>query len=325
MKLNKNILKSFVAATALLFAVSCDTDNKNEFQQGGTSEIGAYARITDIGDTGINLLDPSISSFAANIEFVDDAGGTSINKYEIFATFRDNTILNEGDPNYSVTEEVKVGSWTSDDAAWGSNEKYATLDFSIAASDVISALGVDVANISANDQIAYRGEISLTDGRTFSLANTGKSITSELFYNDAFAWNSTFACPQSAETFVGAYTVTVEQGVTPFSSTFIADGATVDIVATGGTSRKFDFGFLSAYGFAQTFFFDLVCEETIVNAVETNVVCTTGGISWGPIKGDNGVYDPADDASFTVILNNFVKDGGCGVDKHKVTLTFTKN
>lgn len=193
MKLNKYLTKTFAAAATLSLVFSCDTENLNELQSGASGEIGAYARIvTSSADKNTNLFDPASSVWEATIEFVDETGGTLIEEYSLYATFRDNTIKEEGDPDYSINQEVKIGSWAK--ASFQPGAKYPTLKFTVEAQDVINKLGLDLNNAAGGDTFAFRGEIKLEDGRMFTSTNTGKSITSELFYNDAFGFSSTFVC-----------------------------------------------------------------------------------------------------------------------------------
>ncbi|MBO0590430.1 hypothetical protein I2486_03330 [Cellulophaga sp. E16_2] len=67
-------------------------------------------------------------------------------------------------------------------------------DFTITAEDAFTALDLDIANVEGGDALNYRGEITLSDGRTFTSTNSGDSINSELFYNDAFSFSSQFVC-----------------------------------------------------------------------------------------------------------------------------------
>lgn len=191
MKLQKT-LKSFSLVLAAGFIFSCSSET-NELQTGADSEIGAYARVVESSsDKTTNLLDTGSSVWDAKIEFVDAEGGSLIDSYSLYATFRDNTILSDTDPDYSISEKVLIDTWEKSEFSTGST--YPTLDITVSAADVISKLGLDLANTEGGDAIIYSGQITLSDGRVFSEDNSGKSITSELFYNDAFGFNSTFVC-----------------------------------------------------------------------------------------------------------------------------------
>lgn len=193
MKKIKKIL-TIALATSFLLLNSCG-DEVNELQTAAApgGEIGAFARIIESSaDKSTNMLDPTNSSWSAKIEFVDQEDGALVDSYKLFATFRDNTIDSDTAPNYSILEEVEVYSW--DKESFESTDKYPTLTFNVMASNVISTLGLDISNASGGDTFVFRGEIQLSDGRTFSDSNSGQSINSELFYNDAFSFTSAFVC-----------------------------------------------------------------------------------------------------------------------------------
>lgn len=192
MKTN-NIFKSSFAAVALCASLftSCDTDTPNELQSAASEEIGAYARVIEISDdVTANILAPGASSFDVTVEFVDEAQGSLVSEYKLYATFRDNTIADEFAPDNSITTEALVLS--SSDIQPGA--KYPTLSFTVGAQAAIDALSLDLAVVEGGDALNYRGEIILSDGRIFSSTNSGKSITSELFYNDGFGFASQFVC-----------------------------------------------------------------------------------------------------------------------------------
>lgn len=189
----KKIIKALtmMLITSLIF-ISCG-DEVNELQTGAEVEAGAYARIlTSDPDKTTNLLNPSSSSFNATIEFVDAENGNLVDSYSIYATFKDNTIASDTAPDFSISTEVLIQTWEKSN--FESGDTYPTLTFSVNASDAISKLGLDLINAEGGDAFVYRGEITLSDGRTFSSTNSGVSINSELFYNDAFSFNSSFVC-----------------------------------------------------------------------------------------------------------------------------------
>lgn len=187
--ITKSILMMFLASLAF---TSCG-DEVNELQTGASVEAGAYARVlTSSPDKTTNLLNPTSSSFDASIEFVDSESGDLVESYAIYATFKDNTIASDTAPDYTISDEVLIQSWVKADFQTG--DKYPTLDFTVNAQDAISNLGLDLSVASGGDAFIYRGEITLTDGRTFSSTNSGVSINSELFYNDAFSFSSAFVC-----------------------------------------------------------------------------------------------------------------------------------
>ncbi|MBA6314277.1 hypothetical protein [Cellulophaga baltica] len=189
-KINKIALSAFVAIGLLN---SCDTENINPLQVAASEEFGAYARVLTISeDTNANITNVANSSFDVSIEFVDSEGGTLVTDYKLYATFRDQTIADEDDPDSSISTEALVYSFDSSSFTYG--DSYPTFDFTVNAEDAIAALGLDLAVAEGGDALNYRGEITLSDGRIFTTTNSGDSINSELFYNDAFSFSSQFVC-----------------------------------------------------------------------------------------------------------------------------------
>ncbi|MDE3741555.1 hypothetical protein [Maribacter polysaccharolyticus] len=181
------------ALAFLAFFHSCDTDNVNELQTAASDEYGAYARIIDIStDTNANINNVSASTFDVEIEFVDQESGSLVTDYRIYATFRDNTIVDDDDPDYSINDQVLVYEYSSDSFEEGTT--YPTLSFTIAAADAIDALDLDLGLAEGGDQLTYYAEIELSDGRIFGYDNTGTSILSETYYSDAFSYTSQFVC-----------------------------------------------------------------------------------------------------------------------------------
>ena len=197
MKTNKLINKSLVVFASLALFSACDTETINELQGAGSGEIGAYAKVvTSTTDKSANLLAPENSSWDATIQFVDAEQGSLVDSYSIYATFRDNTIADEEAPDHSIKQEVLIETWEKSKFTAGA--KYPEVNITVGAGDVISKLNLDLNIVEGGDAINYRGEIKLSDGRSFSVSNSGKSITSELFYNDAFGFSSAFVCvPES--------------------------------------------------------------------------------------------------------------------------------
>lgn len=192
-----------ICIVSLIFS-SCE-DAVNQLQTGASSEAGAYAKIVSSSDDKTtNIGDPNSSSFDATIEFIDTKSGDLVESYALYVTFKDNTIASDTAPDYSISDEVLIQEW--DKSSFVTGEKYPMLSFTVKASDAIQNLGLDITNAFGGDTFIYRGEITLSDGRKFSSTNSGTSINSELFFNDAFNFTSKFVCiPTSPIT--GIYTL----------------------------------------------------------------------------------------------------------------------
>lgn len=215
-----------LAALSLLLFSSCE-ETVNELQEGANAEIGAFARVVEsTEDKTTNLNNINGSEWNATIEFVDEKDGALVESYTLYATFRDNTIESETAPDFSILDEVLIDSWDKADFVEG--EKYPRLSFNIKSSDLISKLGLDASKADGGDNFVLRGEIELSDGRSFSSTNSGQSINSELFYSDAFTFTSQFVCiPATPPT--GDYKVTM---VDTYGDGWQGDGIKVTIDGT---------------------------------------------------------------------------------------------
>ncbi|MEX6627447.1 hypothetical protein [Tenacibaculum salmonis] len=190
----KQIIKTISLGSLIaLSIIGCD-DNTNELQTvASTGEKGAYARVLSISDDiNANLLDTENSKWEAQVEFVDAQQGKLVESYSIYATFKDNTIATEDAPDNSIKNEVLISTWEK--SSFTATETYPKLDIVVNAKDIISKLGLDLDLTEGGDSFVLRGEISLSDGRTFSSTNSGVSVNSELFFNDAFSFTSTLVC-----------------------------------------------------------------------------------------------------------------------------------
>ncbi len=195
MKTNK-LLKKLMLFFITLSIVSCNNEIK-ELQAAANGEIGAYARVlTSSEDKSTNLFDENASEWDVKMEFVDEKAGSLVESYSLYVTFKDNTIENDTAPNYSITEEVLVGTWNK--SSFNAGDTYPTLSIKVKSSEALTALGLDISHADGGDAFVYRGEIKLSDGRVFSSTNSGKGINSELFYNDAFGFSSPFVCVPSS-------------------------------------------------------------------------------------------------------------------------------
>lgn len=191
-----NILTKSIFLFAIVVSLFSCSEEENELQNAANGEKGAFARIvTSSENKNTNLNDIAGSTWSANIEFVDAENGALVDSYSLYATFRDNTIDSETAPNYSISDEVLIDTWNK--SVFDTSGTYPSLNFTVSSSDLISKLGLDVSNADGGDTFVLRGEITLSDGRMFTTTNSGVSITSESFYNDAFSFTSQFVCVPS--------------------------------------------------------------------------------------------------------------------------------
>jgi hypothetical protein len=185
--------------------------------------------------------------------------------------------------------------------------------------------------IPANE---FTGSFSVTgidDGLTTSpvlLTLKLDSVADGVVSAGTFAISIFEFCPIAEGDFEGDYLLEqTNPAVGAFGVPMFPTGV-VNIEATGLTSRTFSANYLGDLGIGQPDSdvpFSLICNETFVGEdIGTGLGCGGGGITLGPGT-FSGSFNGADDSVFTLVLADFVTDGGCGVaNPYDVTITFTK-
>ncbi|MDP2060557.1 MAG: hypothetical protein U1C58_04410 [Flavobacteriaceae bacterium] len=325
----KNIFKIIPVLLILLTAfVSCEDEDKNPFNP-TQFENGAVLRTISIPSSSIDLFNIETSFYAVEVEFFVD-GETSSNSLlesvDVFVRYRDNTAFN----GINNVDEIPFGNIPASAFAVGPSGFPRTI-ITVDASDAIAALGLDTdTQVDGGDIISIRLALKLTTGQVFTDENKSGDIPGN-FFRSPFAYDAGIVCALPNTVFVGAYQLTVtEDGDLTAPDAFgvrTYNDQAVTITATSGTRRVIQsLAFLPAFGgFVGPLTFDLVCGRTIApnQAAGGGVGCGSGGIRL-ETQGEFGLFDIDDESSFTLIFNNFVADGGCGVAPHRVIIRFDK-
>ena len=131
-------------------------------------------------------------------------------------------------------------------------------------------------------------------------------------------------CSLSNSAFVGDYDLVQ---VTPIHSINGVQSFEDQVIKlkhdTGDNKRKFSAIYLEALGIAQPpteISFTLDCNNVVVDTdLETGLTCTSSSsITLGPAD-TTGTFNSNDDSSFSLILEEYVDDGGCGVTTPIIT------
>lgn len=135
-------------------------------------------------------------------------------------------------------------------------------------------------------------------------------------------------CPIVAD-FSGSYLMEQVTPVNPCDGILMLENQIVDIVVTGETSRSFNAIYLEAFGIGNaptTYSFSLVCNEVIVEIVESTLLCVQGEplINFGPAINPS-TYVATEDSVFEVTISEYyTQDGACGCTPYDTTFRFTK-
>jgi hypothetical protein len=171
-------------------------------------------------------------------------------------------------------------------------------------------------------------------GEDIDVETTPETLTIELTGSEGGAISvgkasvSVFqVCPIEDGFFTGDYRITTLAGSGVFGCPVFPENGIVTLNATSDLSRSFTAAYILDCNFGNfptDFTFTLVCNEIVVDYVDTGVGCSgnTVNLSVGPSE-FVGTYNPLDDSSFTLILTDNV-DSDCGGGPVNAAYTFTK-
>lgn len=320
----KNYIKhisKLLAAIALL-ATSCDEGDTVVDQVVEETERGAILRTLSIDENEVIFdLDNSeliSGGFSASLEVQDLENGGLLSEIEVYAGFRDNT-----SGGVDSKEEVLITSIPASEGVEG-EFGFPRFNYSTSYEVLQSELGLPGDAFFGGDQFTIRFELVLTDGRRFSFDDNTGTITGS-FFSSPFLYTANIVCFVPDGFLTGDYEITQNSGSGPFGIEDAFSQSSVTVEATSMTSRTIAFiydpgGFESSYAFS----FDLICGE-IQNF---SGAITSGGLGCGDGNiGQTAVanisYDVEDDSEFTIVIEDFNPDGGCG-ETYEASLTFTK-
>jgi hypothetical protein len=299
-KFMKN-LKVYKVLTLCILAVACSEDDKVTLKVQDTVERGAILRTVSTAGASWDVLDPS-SEVTIIIEEQDDHDGALLQEVRVFADVTDNTAGNSIDP-----AEIQLATIPGSAFDTGPNGLPRTT-FSTTLGDVGSALGISQGDYNCGDQVNLRMELALTDGRTFSAADAGSTVSGGSFFVSPFLYNISLIAPlPSDDLFTGQYQLTT---VTPgiYGVSDYADG-TYTLETINNTTKVIrnvtTFPAFGGFGPVDVQF-QLVCGEIILTAGQSVGAGCVGTIFSGPAA-INATYDleNPDDTDFVI---NFTSD-----------------
>jgi len=305
-------------AGAALLATSCDDGDAVVDQITAETTRGAILRTVDLISNELPIGDDT-GNFSVELEIQDSEDGNLVDEVEVYVGFRDNTedVGPGTDVDGTIFETIPSSEFTT--GPFG----LPRFTYTVPLTEMLTFVGRTEADITGGDQFTVRFELVLTDGRRFSFDDNTNTITGS-FFSSPFLYTPLVICPVPEDYFTGEYSITQNSGSGPFG---IGDGFTQPsvMVTANGTARTIEFsydpgGFDSGYAFT----FDLVCGE-IQNFSGAILSGSLGcdGSSIGQTAVGNIPYDLDDDSEFTILIEDFNPDGGCG-GTYEASLTFTK-
>lgn len=185
MKYIKNI--SILLAASLLI-MACETQmierqNELNFQTGG------YMRTVTpfpAGNATFNVSKANMGGTKMELvaEAVTPNAGASFASYDLSIRFVDATPAN-GNKSVALTVLRSIpASAYAKDATTG----YPRATIAVTGTEALTATKLTAADVSNSDYFEITAVMKLTDGRSFSIANTGSNVLSQPFYSSPFLY-----------------------------------------------------------------------------------------------------------------------------------------
>lgn len=225
---------------------------------------------------------------------------------------------------YGCLGPFVVKTYTAEDL---SSSKGQILDEEITIDDVLTAVGLTLADISGGDQFFFENITTMKDGRIYpTVTPNGTDNVPAIFDTPGAHFTASFAaivgCPLSAA-FTGSYSFTQISGPAnwnppPVGGIFSTGNVT--LTAVNPITRSFTCTYLGFTG--RTFTFILLCNNLIVPLQSSGVGCGGPQMAWqtDPVP---GTYNPANHTTFDIrIIENPLL--GCGEPASPVVLRLTK-
>ncbi|WP_234735945.1 hypothetical protein [Tellurirhabdus bombi] len=191
----KRFIKKFLAFSVLLAFASCETqmiDKIDVFKL----ETGAYMRtvapwpLTAANGITYKIATLPAAQVAMTIEAVDPQQGAMLASYDLQVRFVDNTPANGNSAKaYVDLRSIPAASFTKD----ASVSMYPRTQLVLTAAELMTKLGLKATDVAANDSFEVHAIMRLTDGRSFTDANSGSEIKGGAYFKSPFFYRITLA------------------------------------------------------------------------------------------------------------------------------------
>ena len=181
-------LKTYAILLALgLFSTACKTDFIPEAIDLNALENGGYIRTVTPFPVALTTFNFSVANLGGTkmeilAEAVTPNKGAAFASYELSVRFVDATPANGTKTGTIQPLKSIAASSFSKDATTG----YPRTTIAVTGSEALTASKVVQADITEGDRFEITGTMKLTDGKSFTAANTGLNITGGAFYSSPF-------------------------------------------------------------------------------------------------------------------------------------------
>ena len=317
---------SIIFVTLLVLVTGCRDDEKLPILTFDQAGKGAYVALVEvISDVDYDLANYNSTSFEYRVEFIDLENGNSVEQYDVFVAFQDNTGLN-GD---NTKDRVLLKGFSKSDFTVNENGKSGIV-VSVPLAEVGSALGLTQADMSGADFVNFNTEITTSEGAKFTATNSSAAVNGSAFRGH-FKFSVKLNCPLQDSQFSGPYVMDyVSGGDSPVGgvTVFGAGGQEVNLEVVSKTKRKISVTYIPDLAIGNTavdFEFEFVCSVVLPSSGQMSGLTCGGGILFSePKSAELSNFDLEDDSSFELTFIEDVNDD-CGAGQNLVTLQFTKN
>ena len=226
----KTYRKIFYSLLCLCVVASCKYDDTPLDEDTVASNEGAVlTTVSTVGGT-INKLNPAESSLTNTVLFNDFNNNDTMESVDLYLLFADTTPVN-GEVlsiDEMFIENIPASAFAVGDSGFPEHT------YSIEATEMLNILGLTADDIDGGDLFVLRYVLNLTDGRSFSAADTGTNVRTTS-HNAPFRYSSIVVCFKIPEP--GDWTLELEDvygdGWNGGFITISIDGVETDYSASG--------------------------------------------------------------------------------------------
>ena len=231
MKTFKNTLYIFCT---FLFA-SCLYNDTPLDEDIVAQNTGAVLTTVAVEGGTINKFNPSESSLKTTVLFNDFGNNDTMESVDILLLFADTTPVNNQllMIDEILLENIPASAFSKGDSGFPEHQ------YSIDANTMLSKLGLDASQIDGGDLFILRYDLKLTDGRSFSTADTGGNVRTTS-HNAPFRYSAVVVCLKVPEP--GAWTLEMQDvygdGWNGGSITVSIDGNETEYTCSGASTTE---------------------------------------------------------------------------------------
>ncbi|MEP0262802.1 hypothetical protein [Dokdonia sp.] len=165
------IQKLLLLLIFIITLASCSSDDGNDIPSINDLDNGALVEIVTTADNIIfnNNLDGLLDTI---VEYRDSESGSLLDDFNIYITFLDNSDNTGDSTNALVREEVLLRTVEPTEFTLG-QDGFPRHNLIITTQDFLTITNNTLDGIASGDEYIVRFELVLTDGRVFSVNNTG--------------------------------------------------------------------------------------------------------------------------------------------------------